>query len=91
MSTQNKQDLPKIDFSTFILSLFTAAEFHLGEIPDPDTGEFKKNLDMAKETIDIIMMLREKTSNNLTTDEDKLLENLLSNLQMTFVKNSGSN
>jgi hypothetical protein len=46
---------------------------------------------MAKETIDIIMMLRDKTSNNLTTDEEKLLENLLSNLQMTFVKNSGSN
>ena len=88
MSTQNKQDLPKIDFSTFILSLFTAAEFHLGDIPDPDTGEFKKNLDMAKETIDIIMMLREKTSNNLTTDEDKLLESLLSNLQMSFVRKS---
>ena len=91
MATQKKQDLPKIDFSTFILSLFTAAEFHLGEIPNPDTGEFNKNMDMAKETIDIIMMLREKTSNNLTTDEEKLLENLLSNLQMTFVKNSGSN
>ena len=88
MSTQNKQDLPKIDFSTFILSLFTAAEFHLGDIPDPETGEFRKNLDMAKETIDIIMMLRDKTSNNLTTDEDKLLENLLSNLQMSFVRKS---
>jgi len=85
---QSKQDLPKIDFSTFILSLFTAAEFHLGEIPDPDTGKFNKNLGMAKETIDIIMMLREKTSNNLTTDEEKLLENLLSNLQMTFVRKS---
>ena len=88
MSTQNKQDLPKIDFSTFILSLFTAAEFHLGDIPDPETGEFRKNLDMAKETIDIIMMLRDKTSNNLTKDEDKLLENLLSNLQMSFVRKS---
>ncbi|MDT8316426.1 MAG: DUF1844 domain-containing protein [bacterium] len=88
MSEQTRQGLPKIDFSTFILSLFTAAEFHLGEIPDPDTGKFNKDMDMAKETIDIIMMLREKTSNNLTTDEEKLLENLLSNLQMTFVRKS---
>lgn len=91
MANQKKQGLPEIDFSTFILSLFTAAEFHLGEIPNPDSGEFNKDMDLAKETIDIIMMLREKTSNNLTTDEEKLLENLLSNLQMTFVKTSGNN
>lgn len=91
MDSKKKEAFPKIDFSTFLLSLFTAAQFHLGEIPDPDTGEVKKNLAMAKETIDIIMMLREKTSNNLTVDEEKLIENLLSNLQMSFVRKSKDN
>ena len=81
--------LPVIDFSTFMLSLYTAAEFHLGEIPNPETGELGKNLELARETIDIMMMLREKTAGNLTGEEEKLVESLLSNLQMTYVKKRG--
>ncbi|OGL41199.1 MAG: hypothetical protein A3C43_09310 [Candidatus Schekmanbacteria bacterium RIFCSPHIGHO2_02_FULL_38_11] len=78
----------EIDFSSFILSLGTQTMMHLGEVPDPITQEKEKNLDLAKQTIDIIGMLHEKTKNNLTIHEEQLLENLLYELRMKYVKGS---
>ncbi len=78
--------LPEVNFSTFIFSLSSSALLHFGEIPDPTTGAKKKNLPMAKHTIDIIAMLEEKTRSNLTSDEEQLMKNILYDLRMRYVK-----
>ena len=75
----------KIDFSTFVLSLFTAAQLQLGEIPNPYTQAFEQDLTLASETIDIIALLKEKTSGNLTEEEAKLFEGLLYSLRTSYL------
>jgi hypothetical protein len=81
--------LPKIDFSTFVLSINSSALVQLGLIEDPSTGQKMKNLPLAKQTIDILGMLDEKTSGNLTKDEDNILKNILYELRMLYVKETG--
>ncbi|MFQ5672422.1 MAG: DUF1844 domain-containing protein [Nitrospinales bacterium] len=75
----------QIDFSTFVLSLTSSAFYHLGDIPDPQTGEKKTDLSAVKQTIDILSMLKEKTQGNLNKEEEKLLHQLTYELQMKFV------
>ncbi|WP_054029761.1 DUF1844 domain-containing protein [Desulfatitalea tepidiphila] len=78
--------LPKIDFSTFVLSLNSSALVQLGLIEDPASGQKTKNLPLAKQTIDLLAMLEDKTRGNLTRDEDNILKNLLYELRMLYVK-----
>jgi hypothetical protein len=78
----------KIDFSTFIMSLTSSAFYHLGDIADPETGKTETNLPAVQQTIDMLIMLREKTQGNLTEEESKLLEQLVYELQMKFVAKS---
>ncbi|MGD9824548.1 DUF1844 domain-containing protein [Desulfobacter sp.] len=80
-----KSVLPRIDFSSFILSLYSSGLVQLGTVEDPSTGKKTKNLEMAKHTIDMIAMLQEKTSGNLTGDEENLLAALLSELRIAYV------
>lgn len=75
----------ELNFSTFVLSLTSSAFYHLGDIPDPVTGEKKENLPAVKQTIDILVMLKEKTQNNLDAEETKLMEQLIYELQMKYV------
>lgn len=76
-----------IDFYTFVLSLGSSAFVHLGDAPHPETGEaVKPNLPLAKQTIDILAMLAEKTKGNLTDEEARFLENLLTDLRFRFVQ-----
>ena len=77
---------PGIDFSSFVLSLSTSVLYHFGEVPDPITNKKQRNLVLAKQTIDILGILREKTAGNLTKEEDSLLTNLLYDLRMRYVK-----
>jgi hypothetical protein len=87
MSDENKPGT--IDFYTFVLSLGSSAFIHLGDAPHPETGEpIPPNLPVAKQTIDILVMLREKTRGNLTGEEEKFMENLLTDLQLRFVARS---
>jgi hypothetical protein len=81
--------LPEISFTNFIFSLSTSALIHLGEIEDPIAQQSAKNLPLAKQTIDLIGMLREKTKGNLTPDEDKMMEYILYDLRMRYVKAAG--
>jgi hypothetical protein len=76
---------PEIDFSSFVFSLGTSALLHLGEVPDPTTQKRERNLPLAKQTIDILGMLKEKTKGNLSSDEEKLIENLLTDLRWRYV------
>ncbi len=78
--------LPEIDFSTFILSLNSSALVQLGLMEDPASGQKSKNLPLAKQTIDILAMLEEKTRGNLTSDEENMLKNLIYELRMLYVK-----
>jgi hypothetical protein len=78
--------LPEVNFNSLIFSLSSTALFHLGEIPDPQTGEKKKELDLAKHAIDTIAMLKDKTAGNLTEEERKFLDSILADLRWHYVK-----
>ncbi|BBD09752.1 DUF1844 domain-containing protein [Desulfovibrio ferrophilus] len=92
MSDENKAEqplekmpLPQVTFSTFVMSLASSALVHLGEVPEPETGQMMPSLPVAKHTIDILAMLQEKTGNCLDPDETQLLEGLLYDLRMKYV------
>jgi len=87
-STQ-QSPLPEIDFASFILSLSTSALVQLGEIQDPFTQKTAKNLPLAKQTIDLIGMMGEKTKGNLSPEEEKVIEYVLYDLRMRYVKAAG--
>ena len=78
--------LPELNFSTFLISLSTQALMHLGEIGNPLTGKVEPDPPVAKQMIDIIGMLREKTRGNLNTGEDRLIEDILFDLRMKYVE-----
>lgn len=75
-----------LDFPQFILSLAQLAFSFLGDLPNPQTGRRERNVAAAKQQIDLLSMLRDKTRGNLTPDEDRLLASLLYELQMRFVE-----
>jgi hypothetical protein len=81
--------LPEIDFTNFILSLSTSALIQLGEIQDPFTQKSEKNLPLAKQTINLIGTLKEKTKGNLSPEEEKVVEHILYDLRMRYVKAAG--
>jgi hypothetical protein len=85
----DQETLPQIDFATFVLSLSHSALMHLGEAPDPDTHETPRlDLGLAKQNIDILGMIEEKTKGNLTGDEERLVAQVLFDLRMRFVEKS---
>jgi len=81
--------LPEINFPTFIISLNASALVNLGAIEDPASGKKVKNLLIAKQTIDILNMLEEKTRGNLTEEEEQILKNILYDLRIIYVKEKG--
>ena len=86
---QGAVPLPKIDFSMFIFSLNSSVLVHLGVLDDPATGQKSKNLAAAKQTIDILGLLEEKTRGNLTDQERDMLKHILYDLRMIFVREAG--
>jgi len=78
--------LPEINFSTFIISLSTQALMHLGEVANPLSGKVEIDIPVAKQMIDILGMLREKTRGNLNSGEDRLMEDILFDLRMKYVE-----
>jgi hypothetical protein len=81
---------PELDFSSFILSIATTAQVSLGNIPNPQTDQPGQNLPVAKQMIDMLGMLKDKTKGNLTEDEQGLLDSALFNLRMQYVRSAGS-
>jgi hypothetical protein len=76
----------EVDFAGFLLSLATSAMAYLGEVPDPASGSTTENLPAAKQMIDILSILQVKTKGNLEPDEERLLDNLLYELRMKYLK-----
>ncbi|HON59056.1 MAG TPA: DUF1844 domain-containing protein [Smithella sp.] len=79
-------DYPPVNFTNFVLSLSTSALFHFGDFADEEGEKVQKNLPAAKQTIDILDMLSEKTKGNLDDEERKLLQSVLYELKMRYVK-----
>ena len=82
--------LPEINFANFVLSLSTTAMFHFGDFPDPVSKKAERNLAAAKQTIDILGMLQTKTTGNLDENEKSLLDGLLFELRIRYVKEKGA-
>ena len=70
------------------MSLTSSAFYHLGDIADPETGKTETNLPAVQQTIEMLIMLKEKTEGNLSEEEGKLLEQLIYELQMKFKQKS---
>ena len=79
------QDLPTLDFSTFVLGLIGTAYVHLGDAPTPGEPS-ERDLLMARQDIDLLGLLQDKTKGNLTGDEERLLEQALCDLRMRYVE-----
>lgn len=82
----DKEPLPEINFSTFVISLSTQALMHLGEIGNPLSGKVETDVPVAKQMIDILGMLKDKTRGNLNASEDRLMEDILFDLRMKYVE-----
>lgn len=81
--------LPEVTFSTFIVSLASSALVQLGEVPNPESGRVEQNLTLARHTIDVLEMLRQKTLKCLEDQERSLLESILYELRMKYVIKCG--
>jgi len=89
-SESEEGSLPKVDFSTFVLSFATSAMFHMGLTQDPSGDEAPtKNLPLARQTIDTIEMFEEKTRGNLDEEETKLIQAVLYEPRMHYVRVGG--
>ena len=76
-----------LSFTAFVLSLASTAAIHFGDLPDPISGEpTALNLEGAKQMIDILALLDEKTRGNLTAEERQVLEQVLYELRLRFVE-----
>jgi hypothetical protein len=85
---QGRPELPEVSFATFVFSLSSSALVHLGEIPEPETQISRVDLPLAKQIIDTLGMLQERTKGNLESDEELLLKNLLYDLRLRYVQKS---
>ena len=82
----DQEALPEINFSAFVISLSTQALMNLGEIANPVSGKVEIDVPVAKQMIDILAMLKDKTRGNLNASEDRLMEDILFDLRMKYVE-----
>jgi hypothetical protein len=75
-----------VSFTTFVLGLASTTVIHLGLQPHPETGKVERQLEAARQTLDLLVMLREKTRGNLSPDEEQLFASLVADLQLRFVE-----
>lgn len=80
---------PPLNFSSFILSLSSSVLISLGVIENPVTKEMEREPETAKQTIELIELLKEKTRGNLTEDESRLLDDILRELRLQYCKATG--
>jgi len=80
--------MPDVTFTSFFMALNSSALMHLGEMPDPVTGERRVDLMLARHTIDTMRLIQEKTRGNLNDEERELVETSIYDLQLRYVKAS---
>lgn len=81
----SEQQIPA-QFSTLVISLASSSLMALGVEQNPQTGTIEKDLNLARFNIDLLNILKEKTKNNLNDDEQRLLDSVISDLQLKFVE-----
>jgi Domain of unknown function (DUF1844) len=83
---QGEEGAGSIDFSSLVVIYATQAMMLLGEIPEPQSGQFMQtDLTAARQIIDILTLLQEKTTGNLNSEETKLIQDVLTRLRLAFV------
>jgi len=85
LPASSREDHDNINFSSFVLGLYTHTLIFLGDIPHPETNEVSKNLEAAKQNIDILTILEDKTKGNLTPEEAQLMKEVLDMLRLQFI------
>jgi hypothetical protein len=83
-SAESEDALPAIDFATFVLSLSHSVLMHLGDAPDPSGGVTKRDVAMAKQTIDLLSVIQEKTAGNLSGEEERLVNQVMIDLRARY-------
>ena len=77
-----------LSFSAFLMGLASSALIHLGQAPHPETGRTETDLVLARQELNVLGMLHEKTRGNLTPEEKQLFDSLLADLRLRFVEAS---
>jgi Domain of unknown function (DUF1844) len=75
-----------IDFTAVLLGFASSALIHMGLQPHPDSGAVGRDAALAREALDLLAVLREKTRGNLTPDEERFFDSLLADLRLKFVE-----
>jgi hypothetical protein len=78
--------LSKIDLTTFFLSIASAAYIGLGVVPSPNEESPRVDLELARQNIDLLELMEEKTRGNRSPEEDRLIEQLLFETRMKFIE-----
>ncbi len=84
--TTVQTDQLEASFSLLIMSMASNASLAMGLTPDPQTGKTEIDKNLARFNIDLLLVLKEKTKNNLNSDESGLLNYILQDLQMKFLQ-----
>lgn len=87
---EETQQLPPVDFISYLTNLIETAQLYLQGVPNPETEEVVINLPIVKHIIDTIEMLEEKTKGNLTAPEANFLTNTLYELRMGYIRVASS-
>ncbi len=82
----NESEKVGASFSMLVMSVASSAAMALGLTPDPQSGSVEVDKEMARFNIDLLLVLQEKTKNNLSKEETELLGHLLNDLQLKFVQ-----
>ncbi len=83
-------DPAPLSFSAFVLGLASSALIHLGETPNPESGQVAIDLVAARQSIDVLDLLKEKTRGNLDPEEEQLFSSVLTDLRVRYVQRAGS-
>jgi hypothetical protein len=87
VTQQRSNNNLEANFSVLVMSIASTAAMSLGLAPNPQTGKVEIDQPMARFNIDLLVVLKDKTKNNLNSEEKHLIESLLSDLQLKFVQN----
>ena len=85
-SQKEENNIPKVDFNTYIIMLGALGMQQMGKMKNPITNEMEKDFIQASHTIELLELLEEKTSGNLSEDEEKVMKSTLTNLRLTYVE-----
>jgi hypothetical protein len=75
-------------FTQLLYIFYSSAMVSLGKLKNPATDKIERNLEQAKQSINILELIKEKTKNNLNESQQRTLEGLLTDLRLNFVDES---